>query len=133
MGLITLRHEIDIHVGARLRIRRIEKGFSQTKLADRLGVSCQQLQKYENGANRIGASRLFQVAQILEVPVSYFFRGLDEQLDMSISVPDDLTELEPERMSEVTKLVDSFVRIKSSVTREKIVLFVKSLDDTASP
>jgi transcriptional regulator with XRE-family HTH domain len=66
---------IDIHVGARLRMRRVELGMSQQILGRRLGLTYQQIQKYEKGTNRIGASRLQQIGRILEVPAGYFFEG----------------------------------------------------------
>src|SRR6476469_4619604 len=65
----------DKHVGARVRMRRMMLGMSQEKLGDALGLTFQQVQKYEKGANRIGASRLQQISQILQVPVSFFFDG----------------------------------------------------------
>jgi transcriptional regulator with XRE-family HTH domain len=65
----------DKHVGSRVRMRRMMLGMSQEKLGDALGLTFQQVQKYEKGANRIGASRLQQIAQILQVPVSFFFEG----------------------------------------------------------
>ena len=66
---------IDIHVGSRMRMRRMMLGMSQEKLATGLGLTFQQVQKYEKGANRMGASRLQQAADILRVPVSFFFEG----------------------------------------------------------
>ncbi len=69
---------IDIHVGARLRQRRTLLGLSQDQLAQMLGVTFQQVQKYERGANRIGASRLFELACALDTPVGFFFEGLSE-------------------------------------------------------
>ena len=66
---------IDAHVGSRLRMRRIERGMSQEKLADAFGLTFQQVQKYEKGMNRMGSSRLQHAAGILGVPVSYFFEG----------------------------------------------------------
>src|SRR6266404_755520 len=66
---------IDKHVGSRVRMRRIMLDMSQTTLGNGLGVSFQQVQKYENGANRIGASRLQHISQILQVPVEFFFQG----------------------------------------------------------
>src|SRR6476619_5423180 len=66
---------IDKHVGARVRMRRMMLSMSQEKLGDALGLTFQQVQKYEKGANRIGASRLQQIAQIMQVPVSFFFAG----------------------------------------------------------
>ena len=66
-------HPVDIHVGSRVRMRRTLLGMSQEKLGDALGLTFQQVQKYERGANRMGASRLFQFCQILGVPITYFF------------------------------------------------------------
>jgi len=68
-------------VGRRVRIRRVLCGLSQTALAEQLGLTFQQLQKYESGANRISASRLWQIAQILDVPISWFFMGIDDDTD----------------------------------------------------
>ena len=72
---------VDVHVGRRVRIRRVLCGLSQTALAEQLGLTFQQLQKYESGANRISASRLWQIAQILDVPISWFFMGIDDDTD----------------------------------------------------
>jgi transcriptional regulator with XRE-family HTH domain len=66
-------HTVDVHVGARMRQRRTLLAMSQTKLGDAVGLTFQQIQKYERGANRIGSSRLYEFAKILDVPVSYFF------------------------------------------------------------
>jgi transcriptional regulator with XRE-family HTH domain len=66
-------HPIDMHVGQRVRLRRTLLGWSQEKLAQALGLTFQQVQKYERGANRIGASRLFDLSRVLDVPVSFFF------------------------------------------------------------
>ena len=66
---------IDTFVGSRVRMRRLMVGMSQEKLADGLGITFQQVQKYEKGTNRIGASRLQQISRILQVPVSFFFEG----------------------------------------------------------
>jgi transcriptional regulator with XRE-family HTH domain len=70
-------HPVDVHVGRRVRARRVLAGMSQTALADELGLTFQQLQKYESGANRIAASRLYRTAIVLEVPVQFFFMGLE--------------------------------------------------------
>src|SRR3954451_7917614 len=70
---------IDIHVGSRVRLRRMMLSLSQEKLGNGLGLTFQQVQKYEKGTNRIGASRLQQIAQILQVPVSFFFEGAPNQ------------------------------------------------------
>jgi transcriptional regulator with XRE-family HTH domain len=68
----------DTHVGKRLRMRRLMLGLSQTKIADALGLTFQQVQKYEKGANRIGASRLRHLSQILQVPEEFFFDGIPQ-------------------------------------------------------
>ena len=81
---------VDKHVGSRVRMRRLMLGMSQTKLADGLGLTFQQVQKYEKGANRIGASRLQHLASILQVPVPFFFEGLpaaDEPKSHAASLP----------------------------------------------
>lgn len=68
---------IDVHIGSRIRARRLETGLSQTKVGAAYGVSFQQFQKAENGSNRISASQLWLIAQALKVPVGYFFEGLE--------------------------------------------------------
>ena len=70
--------DIDRHVGARIRERRIMLGLTQQQLADLIGVTYQQAHKYERGINRVSAGRLFEIARVLSVPVSYFFEGLDD-------------------------------------------------------
>ena len=72
-----MKHPVDVTVGARVRELRIKHSMSQTKLGDAIGVTFQQIQKYENGSNRMGASRLMQVATALRVPVAYLFEGID--------------------------------------------------------
>lgn len=72
-------NDTDRHVGARIRERRIMLGLSQQQMADLIGVTYQQAHKYERGINRISAGRLFEIAQVLGVPVNYFFEGLDSQ------------------------------------------------------
>ena len=69
---------VDIHVGARVRLRRTLMGMSQEKLGDALGLTFQQVQKYERGANRIGASRLFDLSRVLDVPVSFFYDDMSD-------------------------------------------------------
>jgi len=77
--------DIDRHVGARVRERRIMLGFTQQQLADLIGVTYQQAHKYERGINRISAGRLFEIAHVLSVPVNYFFEGLDQEEGRAIS------------------------------------------------
>lgn len=73
-------HPVDVHVGTRVRLRRTLAGMSQDKLGNALGLTFQQVQKYERGANRIGSSRLYQLSQILDVPVSFFFDDMPAEI-----------------------------------------------------
>src|SRR5580692_6432016 len=73
---LRLPNPVDLHVGARIRMRRRMQGVSQEKLADALGLTFQQVQKYERGANRVSASKLYEIAATLHAPVAYFFDGL---------------------------------------------------------
>ncbi len=77
--------DIDRYVGARIRERRIMLGLTQQQLADLIGVTYQQAHKYERGINRVSAGRLYEVAQVLSVPVSYFFDGLEQENERGIS------------------------------------------------
>ncbi|MDF1855233.1 helix-turn-helix transcriptional regulator [Pseudooceanicola sp.] len=72
-----MTHPVDAHVGKRIRHRRWLVGMTQQQLAERVGIKFQQIQKYETGANRVSASRLWDIADALDVPVSFFFEGLD--------------------------------------------------------
>jgi len=74
-----MAHPVDIHVGKRVRHRRWLIGMTQQQLAEQVGIKFQQIQKYETGANRISASRLWDIADALDVPVSFFFEGLEEE------------------------------------------------------
>ncbi len=73
-------HPVDVHVGARVRVRRTLLGMSQTTLGDVLGLSFQQVQKYEKGTNRMGSSRLFDLSRVLDVPVEYFFEEMPSEV-----------------------------------------------------
>src|SRR5438067_7912867 len=76
---------IDVHVGSRIRLRRTLLGLSQEWLGDALGLTFQQVQKYERGVNRVGASRLFDLSRVLDVPISFFFDDLPETLSATSS------------------------------------------------
>jgi transcriptional regulator with XRE-family HTH domain len=78
-------HDVDRYVGARIRERRIMLGLTQQQLADLIGVTYQQAHKYERGINRVSAGRLFEVAQVLSVPINYFFDGLEQENERAIS------------------------------------------------
>jgi transcriptional regulator with XRE-family HTH domain len=122
---------IDIHVGSRIRLRRTMLGMSQEKLGESLGITFQQIQKYEKGTNRVGASRLQNISQILNVPVSFFFEdapgdgggtgpGMAEA-SSSNYVVDFLSS------SEGLQLNRAFVKISDPKVRRKLVDLVKAL------
>jgi transcriptional regulator with XRE-family HTH domain len=119
---------IDKHVGARVRMQRLLLGMSQQKLAKALGLTFQQVQKYEKGTNRIGASRLQQIASILQVTPSFFFEGAPTMpgatLDVAaVPMPDYISGF----LATVEGLhfVKAFVRIKDPKLRRSIVNFVE--------
>ena len=119
---------IDIHVGARVRMRRFLLGMSQSKLAEQLGVTFQQVQKYEKGMSRISASRLQTIANVFDVPVSFFFENIvDQDHEETDSLPDaaDASLLTQDGVA----LNKAFVRIRSAKVRRSIVELVKLLAD----
>lgn len=85
-----MKHLVDIHVGKRVRHRRWMVGMTQQQLAERVGIKFQQIQKYETGMNRVSASRLWDVASALEVPVAYFFEGIEASSDGTVIETGDL-------------------------------------------
>ena len=117
---------VDVHVGMRLRQRRTLLGMSQEKLAKTFGVSFQQVQKYERGANRISASRLHLLTKTLDVPVSYFFEGLQSEL---IPVAKAEEPEEPDQMTsrETLELVRAYSRISDPAVRKRLVDLARAL------
>ena len=89
-----MTHPVDVHVGQRVRQRRWMIGMTQQQLANAVGIKFQQIQKYETGANRVSASRLWDIAAALEVPVSFFFEGLDEEAQEAHARGDVMTDKE---------------------------------------
>ena len=118
----------DQHVGSRVRMRRVMLKLSQTDLADGLGVSFQQVQKYEKGANRIGASRLQQISHILQVPVEFFFEGAP-----NASAPHGSNELSMAEIddfvsdSDGLRLIGAFMRIDNAAVRRRIAMLVQEI------
>ncbi|MDG1707681.1 MAG: helix-turn-helix domain-containing protein [Emcibacteraceae bacterium] len=126
---------VDIHVGARVRLRRTLLGMSQEKLGKALGLTFQQVQKYERGANRIGSSRLFQLSRILDVPVSFFF---DEMTTDTTKKADGMAEgnkqvFEVDKLSrrETLELVRAYYKITDPLVRKKIFEMVKAVGNSA--
>ncbi len=111
---------VDIHVGGRVRARRKMMGLSQTQLGQELGVTFQQVQKYERGTNRIGSSRLFRVSNALDVPVAYFFEGAETKLPdynpMGGALDGDAFEKQ-----ETQELVEAYYRIADPRIRKKVL------------
>lgn len=119
---------IDIEVGRRIRLRRTLLGMSQSSLGEALGITFQQVQKYEKGANRVGASRLQAIAQFLQTPVSFFFDRQEPVLADADSVRgDEITGFLS--TAEGLSLNKSFVRIQNADIRRRLVSLVKSLAD----
>jgi transcriptional regulator with XRE-family HTH domain len=124
---------VDVHVGGRLRQRRTLMGMSQEKLAEAIGLTFQQVQKYERGANRIGASRLHQLARVLEVPVSYFFEEMAhagapagaEQPGFAEEPP--AFEHDPMSRRETLELVRAYYRIPDGKVRKRVFEMVKAI------
>lgn len=120
---------IDVHVGGRVRLRRTMMGMSQEQLGDALGLTFQQVQKYERGANRMGASRLFRIAAILNVPVSYFFDEIGTDVDPEPFVHSDMPNMDPKLMikRETLELTRAFHRISTPQTRMALIDVIKKL------
>jgi transcriptional regulator with XRE-family HTH domain len=126
---------VDVHVGGRVRLRRTLLGLSQEKLGEAVGLTFQQIQKYERGANRIGASRLFEFSRILEVPVSFFFDDMPEGqtvVDGRIAwglAEQPQTPLEPDPLTrrETLELVRAYYRIGDPSVRRRLFELTKSL------
>jgi transcriptional regulator with XRE-family HTH domain len=119
---------IDIQVGNRVRIRRMLIGMSQERLGDLLGLTFQQVQKYEKGVNRIGAGRLFEVSRILNVPVDFFYEGVAAQLagNEHEGAP---PVMEFVSSGEGLQLSLAFMKIKDTKVRKRVLDLVKSLSE----
>jgi transcriptional regulator with XRE-family HTH domain len=120
---------IDKHVGSRVRMRRKMLAMSQQKLADALGLAFQQVQKYEKGTNRMGASRLQQMSDILQVPVEFFFEGAPNASAphgsgsaLSLAQIDDFVS-----NSDGLRLIGAFMRIDNAAVRRRIVMLVQEI------
>lgn len=125
---------IDGQVGNRLRLRRMMIGMSQEKLGELLGLTFQQVQKYEKGVNRIGAGRLFEIARILGVPIQYFYESVTEQLANApgFGERDSQPVLEFVSSGDGLQLSLAYMRIKDSKVRKRVLDLVKSLADDTS-
>ncbi|MBC6440627.1 MAG: helix-turn-helix transcriptional regulator [Rhodospirillales bacterium] len=130
---------IDIHVGGRVRLRRTLLGMSQETLAEALGLTFQQVQKYERGANRIGSSRLFKLSQILDVPVDFFFDAMAEETARAggaappDSRPEDPSGPDALTRRETLELVRAYYRIPDDRLRRRVYELVKAAGPKDGP
>lgn len=134
---------VDVHVGGRVRLRRMLLGFSQEKLGDALGLTFQQVQKYERGANRIGASRLFDLSRVLDVPVSFFFDDMKDAAansgpneagakNAAVSINGaDGEGADPMMRRETLELVRAYYRISDTNVRKRVFDLAKALANVA--
>lgn len=131
-------HPVDMHVGGRLKMRRMMVGMSQDELAHAVGLTFQQVQKYEHGANRISASRLFEFGQLLDVPVSYFFEGLpglpadrlEKETSRSGRRPDTGEAFNPFTRRETLELIRAYTSIQDPDLRETLMKTIEAIGDS---
>ena len=128
-------HPVDVHAGARLKQRRKLLGITQTNLGDAIGLTFQQVQKYERGANRIGASRLLALARALDVPIEYFFEEMPPEVAASLSAPKRRGgakklpgyELDPMAKRETLELVRAYYKIEDADVRQRVSQLTKAM------
>ena len=138
--MVAKPNPIDVHVGKRLRLRRTLLGMSQERLGEMLSLTFQQIQKYERGVNRIGSSRLYELGQILDVPVSFFFDDMADQASSSSGSmlgtdlpgePDrfrcDLPRDPPLESRETLELIRAYYRINDAQVRKRLFELAKAL------
>ena len=123
---------VDVFVGARIRQRRTLLGMSQEKLGEALDLTFQQVQKYERGANRVGAGRLFELSRVLDVPIAYFFEGAPEVVRGGTGSPgisEDAGTYEADTMSkrETLVLARAYYAINDPAVRRRLLDLIKSL------
>ncbi|MEO0692798.1 MAG: helix-turn-helix transcriptional regulator [Pseudomonadota bacterium] len=121
-----MKHPVDVHVGKRVRHRRWMVGMTQQQLAEKVGIKFQQIQKYETGMNRVSASRLWDIADVLGVPVSFFFEGLSEDVNAEENVSAVPTDLMADK--EALELVRSYYAIPEA-QRRRLFDLARALSD----
>jgi transcriptional regulator with XRE-family HTH domain len=127
---IKISNAIDKHVGSRLRMRRMMLHMSQEKLGEAFGLTFQQVQKYEKGTNRMGASRLQHAAHILDVPIPFFFEGAPGQQEMDGTAPSASYVNEFISSEDGLKLINAFMRIARPAVRRRVVELVQEIART---
>lgn len=123
-------NSVDVHVGSRVRLRRLELGLSQERLAEQLGITFQQVQKYERGTNRIGASRLHQIAIVLEAPITYFFDGVSDRVTPRTGEESTLSQALNDPST--VRLVRAFASITDPHMKQKAVGIIEAIAETAA-
>jgi transcriptional regulator with XRE-family HTH domain len=129
---------IDVHVGSRIRLRRTLLGMSQERLGEALGLTFQQVQKYERGVNRVGASRLFDLSRVLDVPISFFFDDMPDSLTSSFggqagrrlgAFADTQDAFADDALNrrETLELVRAYYRITDPAVRKRVFELIKSM------
>jgi len=121
-----MKHPVDVHVGKRVRHRRWMVGMTQQQLAEKVGIKFQQIQKYETGMNRISASRLWDISEALEVPISFFFEGLESSAKQS----DEAAPADFMADKEALELVRSYYAIPET-QRRRLFELARVLSDVA--
>ncbi len=129
---------VDVHVGTRVRLRRTLLGMTQTGLGQAIGLTFQQVQKYERGVNRIGSSRLYDLARVLDVPVNFFFDDMPEAIASksgaaSSGPPEGAEVFDPDIVSkrETLELVRAYYKIENPQVRKRLFEMVKALGKSA--
>lgn len=121
---------VDVHVGLRIRLRRKELGVSQEKLAEAIGLTFQQVQKYERAANRVSASKLYEVARALDTSTAYFFEGLTDAHIRTAAEPGGQSQMQAFLLTaEGVELATTFPRIQPSRVRRRILDLVRAMVD----
>ena len=123
-----MKHPVDVHVGKRIRHRRWMLGMTQQQLAETVGIKFQQIQKYETGMNRVSASRLWDIAETLDVQVSFFFEGLTEETEAKVPSEGTPNDLMADR--EAMELVRSYYAIPEN-QRRRLFELARVLSDVA--
>jgi len=127
--------DFDVEIGRRLRVQRSQRGISQTELADAIDLTFQQIQKYENGSNRISAGKLLQIARVLEVPVAIFFEGLEDEVEEAAARSANAAYQEIQAFavsSEGRRLYRAFAEIGKPETRRLLLRMLESLSDASN-
>lgn len=123
-------HPVDVHVGKRVRHRRWLVGMTQQQLAEHVGIKFQQIQKYETGANRVSASRLWDIADALDVPVSFFFEGIEDSESDAAQTPEGAVPADLLGDKEALDLVRSYYAIPEN-QRRRLFELARVLSDVA--